>query len=58
MTYIKNKMLTLEDLKRLSNLLRIDILEKEQIRGYTTFHEKNLLEKLELLKKGIPNAKH
>ena len=44
-------MLTLEDIKRLSNLLRTDILEKEQHRGYTTNQEVNLLDKLELLKK-------
>lgn len=44
-------MLTLEDIKRLSNLLRTDILEKEQHRGYTTKQEVHLLDKLELLKK-------
>ena len=51
MDITKNNMLTLEDIKRLSNLLRTDILEKEQHRGYTTKQEVHLLDKLELLKK-------
>ena len=39
-------MTSLEDIKRLFRETYIKILEKEQDRGYTTNHEKKLLDKL------------
>jgi transposase len=41
-------MLTLADLKRLYRMMYVDILDKEQKRGYTTENDSELLHRLKL----------